>query len=677
LKLAECVLSTFQFNSHLAVWVKIMPNQPDICIVSPSIELSEKAERLISRYRDKANISILNTSLRNIDETIPILEKKKPDVVVSRGGLTWALKNRVEMPLVDISTSGYDIIDTLSPYLRRDLMIGVVGFKSVISGCKKIADMLGIKVKEFIISEVDVRSINNVEEDFRRYMYSNSLDVVISDTIFPAYFEENMQRFIPFNTGLDSVERALDEAVQLCEVLFHERIEQRQLNLILDKVDKTVVTISPEGKILYCNEQSQRVYNLRRHAALTQFFPNLQIDWERLKSGESVENELLISASGELVVNQYPIAEDDRLSRVLVTFQTASSLKGTEQKIRLKEAERKGFYAKYTFDDFVTRDAEMKTRLLLAQTYAATEATILVLGENGTGKEIVAQSIHNASPRRHEPFVAVNCGAIPAPILESELFGYVDGAFSGASRKGKAGLFELAHNGTLFLDEISELDKYLQTKLLRVLQERQLMRLGSDHVVPINIRVIAATNRDIPRLIDSGDFREDLYYRLNVLKITVLPLRDRPGDVRKIGAVRLAELRNQYNMPPLEFSDELWGLLNEYSWPGNVRQLNNIMERLALSFKEGVISPQDATLFIEDLTFREPENMRHGHETGGDAESQCTESDCASCGLLDGSYKEIRNRIVKAVVIKQKNNKSSAARQLNVDRNSLNRWLDD
>jgi transcriptional regulator with PAS, ATPase and Fis domain len=664
------------FLNHIcAARVKVMRKQPEICIVSPSIELSEKAERLISRYQDKVNISILNTSLRDISDVIPVLEKKKPDVIVSRGGMTWALKKSMTMPVVDIPTSGYDIIDTLSPYLRSNKTIGVVGFKSVIDGCKKIADMLGIDVKEFTITEIDVRTINSVKADFRRYVYSNSLDVVISDTIFPVYFGESVYQFLPFNTGVDSVERALDEAVQLCDLLLRERVEQRQLNLILNSVDKTVVTINPQGQILYCNEQSQRAYNLRKSAVLTQSFPNLEIDWERLKSGEAVENELLASASGELVVNQYPIVEDDELNRVLVTLQTASSLKGTEQKIRLKEAERKGLYAKYTFDDFVTRDAEMKTRLLLAQTYAATQATILVLGENGTGKEIVAQSIHNASPRRNGPFVAVNCGAIPAPILESELFGYVDGAFSGASRKGKAGLFELAHNGTLFLDEISELDKYLQTKLLRVLQERQLMRLGSDHIMPIDIRVIAATNKDIPTLIESGEFREDLYYRLNVLKVTMLPLRDRPEDVRTIGEVRLAELRRQYNMPPLELSDELWDFLNRYNWPGNVRQLNNIMERLALSFKEGMITPQDAALFIEDLAMRETADA--AHEADSHDEHQCTVADCASCQLLDGSFKEIRNRIVKAVVVKQKNNKSSAARQLNVDRNSLNRWLDD
>ncbi|MGV2291466.1 sigma 54-interacting transcriptional regulator [Trinickia sp. YCB016] len=652
-----------------------MRKQPEICIVSPSIELSEKVERLISRYQDKVSISVLNTSLRDIADVIPVLEKKKPDVIVSRGGMTWALKKSIATPVVDIPTSGYDIIDTLSPFLRSNKTIGVVGFKSVVDGCKKIADMLGIDVKEFTITELDVRAINSAKADFRHYVYSNSLDVVISDTIFPVYFGESVYQFLPFNTGIDSIERALDEAVQLCDLLLRERIEQRQLNLILNSVDKTVVTINPQGDILYCNEQSQRAYNMRKNAALTKFFPNLEIDWERLKSGEAVENELLASASGELVVNQYPIVEDDDLNRVVVTFQTASSLKGTEQKIRLKEAERKGLYAKYTFDDFVTRDAEMKTRLLLAQTYAATQATILVLGENGTGKEIVAQSIHNASPRRDGPFVAVNCGAIPAPILESELFGYVDGAFSGASRKGKAGLFELAHNGTLFLDEISELDKYLQTKLLRVLQERQLMRLGSDHIVPIDIRVVAATNKDIPTLIESGDFREDLYYRLNVLKVTMLPLRDRSEDVRTIGAVRLAELRRQYHMPPLEFSEELWDFLNRYNWPGNVRQLNNIMERLALSFKEGTITLQDAALFIEDLTMRE--TVDAGDEPGDHEEHPCTVEDCASCQLLDGSFKEIRNRIVKAVVVKQKNNKSSAARQLNVDRNSLNRWLDD
>ncbi|EHQ8143416.1 sigma 54-interacting transcriptional regulator [Escherichia albertii] len=648
-----------------------MSRQPVICIISPLKALSQHAEALFYRYQGKATISVINAHLDDLNAALPAIKLQNPDVIVSRGGMAWMLKKMVYVPVVEIKTSGYDILDALSPWMGQDKNIGVIGFRSVIEGCTKIADTLGLKLAEFIIDEMDVPCINSVRQDFQRYMNNNQLDLIIGDAICPIYFGRDAQQFIPFNSGLGSIEQALDDAIQLSTALLQERIEQLQLNLLLDHTEKSVVMLTPQGTVMRCNHRATRLLGLKKQVRLNDVLPNLELDWAHLSQGDIVENELIASPLGELVMNQYPIVEQGLVNRVIVTFQTSSSLQGTEQTIRLKEVKKLSFQARYRFNDFITHDEEMRTRLLLAKTYAVTEATMLILGENGTGKEIIAQSIHNASLRKDGPFVAVNCGAIPAPILESELFGYVDGAFSGAAKKGKTGLFELAHNGTLFLDEICELDKYLQAKLLRVLQERRLMRLGSDHMIPIDIRIVAATNRNIPAMIAEGEFREDLYYRLNVLKITTLPLRDRPCDIRVIGEARLNELRDHYHMLPIQLSDALWDFLRHYDWPGNVRQLGNIMERLALSFREGVIDLPDTELFLEDLkteTCIMPES---------DAEQQAASSGCSSCQMLEGSYKHIRSRILKAVMIRQENNKSSAARQLNIDRSSLNRWLEE
>ena len=645
-----------------------MPSLPHICIVSPLQSLTQHAEQIFSRYHGKAAITAVDAQLDNLDAVLPILRHQKPDVIVSRGGMAWLLRKCISQPVVEIKTSGYDIIDALSPWLGQQKKIGVIGFKSVIDGCTKIAEMLNISLTAFVIDEMDDACITSVREAFRRYISRHDLDLIIGDAIYSLYFGDDARHFTPFNSGLNSIEQALDDAIQLSTALLNERIEQRQLTLLLDHVEKSIVMLNAQGDVIQCNQRATVQFGLAKHCRLNQVLPDLSLDWPSLNQGIGVENELINSPLGELVVNQYPITEHASVNRIVVTFQTSSSLRGAEHNIRLKAARKQGFHARYHLADFITADEEMRTRLLLAQTYAVTEATMLVLGENGTGKEIIAQSIHNASLRKEGPFVAVNCGAIPAQILESELFGYVDGAFSGAAKKGKAGLFELAHNGTLFLDEISELDKYLQSKLLRVLQERQIMRLGSDHMIPVNIRIVAATNRDIPSMIADGEFREDLYYRLNVLKITTLPLRDRPCDIRIIGEARLNELRRQYNMPGIALSEALWHFLEGYSWPGNVRQLGNIMERLALSFRDGVIDLSDAALFIEDLSA--------GPSQDDDMPPPASwAQECATCHLLDGSYKNIRRRILKAVMVRQENNKSSAARQLNIDRSSLNRWL--
>ncbi|EOF5683211.1 sigma 54-interacting transcriptional regulator [Salmonella enterica] len=603
---------------------------PNICIVSPLQALSLEAERLSDRYTGIANITILNATLDDIDSVIPVLRVNNPDLVISRGGMAWMLKQKIPQPVIEIKTSAYDIIDALRPYLGLNKNIGVIGFRSVIDGCMKIARMLNLQLTEFIIDEM----------------------------VNPC----SVEHFIPFHSGVESIELALYEAIQLYQALANEHIEQNQLNLLLDHTNKFILLIDNCGKVIHCNHKATELLQLSKHDLINKKIPSLTLNWEDLQNNIPLENELINTPYGEFVVNQFPIVENENLNRVVITLQTSSNLQNAEQKIGIKEAKKLGFHARYHFDDFITCNREMQDRLRLARIYAGTEATILLLGENGTGKEVLAQSIHNASSHSNGPFVAVNCGAIPASIMESELFGYVDGAFSGASKKGRAGMFELAHNGTIFLDEISELDKFLQAKLLRILQERQLMRLGADHMIPVNVRVIAATNRNLPAMIATGEFREDLFYRLNVLKVTTLPLRERPDDIQIIGQATFNTLRKSYQLPPIALSEDLWGELKKYLWPGNVRQLNNIMERLALSFQSGVVSLSAAALLIEDLQADKACSSKHQHN-------------CPDCQLLEGPYKRIRSRILKGVLLRQQNNKSRAAKQLDIDRSSFSRWL--
>ena len=220
----------------------------------------------------------------------------------------------------------------------------------------------------------------------------------------------------------------------------------------------------------------------------------------------------------------------------------------------------------------------------LAKRYAEVDDTVLILGETGTGKELFAQSIHSASSRRAEPFVAINCAALASDVLESELFGYVRGAFTGAKSEGKTGLFELAHRGTLFLDEISEMPLSLQLKLLRIIQERKIMRIGDDKLIPIDVRLITASNRKLFPLIAEGKIREDFYYRICVLELHIPPLRERKEDILQL--IRGFLL---HNTSTVRFTDDAVHLLCTYDWPGNVRQLGNIVARLAVISKTGVV----------------------------------------------------------------------------------------
>ena len=240
----------------------------------------------------------------------------------------------------------------------------------------------------------------------------------------------------------------------------------------------------------------------------------------------------------------------------------------------------------------------MKEALGLAGRAAASNANVLLLGESGSGKEVMARHIHQASPRAKGPFIALNCATLAGDLLESELFGHEKGAFTGA-HKSKPGSIELAEGGTLFLDEVGELGAGVQAKLLRVLQERQYQRVGGTKVLDADIRIVAATNRDLRKAVEDGTFREDLYYRLNVVSIRLPPLRDRPEDLQALVEHALARYTAELGRAPLTISQDAWDLLRTYPWPGNVRELNNVIERAA------VLAPDDR-IEVDDL----PEELR-------------------------------------------------------------------
>lgn len=323
----------------------------------------------------------------------------------------------------------------------------------------------------------------------------------------------------------------------------------------------------------------------------------------------------------------------------------------------MKRDLKKGFVAKYNFDDIVTVDKYMIELKNLASLYSKTDGTILIQGESGTGKELFAQSIHNASNRCGGPFVAVNCAAIPENLLESELFGYEGGAFTGARKEGKQGLFELAHNGSIFLDEIGEIPKSLQARLLRVIQEKEIMRVGGDKIIPVDIRIISTTNRNLEKQVRNGDFRQDLYYRLNVFNLKIPSLRERKGDIALI-ATRLLNEFTDDSINESEIVKEINSLLVSYDWPGNIRELNNIMERLSL-----VVLQSNSNNYRDMLK----KVMNVPDEDDGD---NIALRISIKNGLRD-AMKEVEKNIIDTMLIKYNYDKNKVAKILKVGRSTL------
>ena len=312
---------------------------------------------------------------------------------------------------------------------------------------------------------------------------------------------------------------------------------------------------------------------------------------QRFKSGKEalITSSPIFDKNGELVMVVTNVRD---LTEIYNLKEAVQEKTETLERLRL---ELEHIQSPVTEQELIIKDESSLSSLLLANRVAPMDTTVMLLGETGVGKEVMARYIYQHSQRAKNSFIKVNCGAIPESLIESELFGYESGAFTGASRGGKIGLFELADKGTLFLDEIGELPKDMQVKLLRALQEQEIMRTGSTKPVKIDTRIIAATNRNLEDMVKNGQFREDLYYRLTVFPISIPPLRFRKKDITPLALSFLDKLNQKYNFKKF-FTQISIQLLNEYTWPGNIRELKNIVERAIIISAGDEIKPEDLHL---------------------------------------------------------------------------------
>ena len=337
-------------------------------------------------------------------------------------------------------------------------------------------------------------------------------------------------------------------------------LKSQMLSQVVQDSDHAIILVNDSYQLVYSNKLAHDLLHLAEAGTLSASTEELL----RTQLSDS-----LVTLNDEhFVFEKSPLMLMDQLMGYCITLQSENTLQKIEYSLN-SHLRQKGLYARHHFTDIIYQSSVMHESIELAKRAAATDYTILIRGESGSGKEVFAQSIHNYSERKNSPFVAINCAALPESLLESQLFGYEGGAFTGAKKGGKAGLFEQAHHGTIFLDEIGDISPNLQSRLLRVLQEKQIMRIGSDKIININVRIIAATNRNLEDLISSGAFRQDLYFRLSVIPIEIQPLRNRRDDILPLLSHFLGE---QYN----EITPAQKELLLSFDWPGNVRQLENL-----------------------------------------------------------------------------------------------------
>jgi sigma-54 dependent transcriptional regulator, acetoin dehydrogenase operon transcriptional activator AcoR len=364
---------------------------------------------------------------------------------------------------------------------------------------------------------------------------------------------------------------------------------ESQFEILTNIMDDGIVGVDENGFIFSCNSKAYEIAGITGGDVLNKSaeleFPFIPFE-ECKKTGRKIANRLVKVNNVDINYSISPVIRGNEYIGSFATFQRFLVEENKQHNLRLQMLNR-GHESKYTFKDIAGESSDIKKTKLIAEKMARTSSTILITGESGTGKELFAHAIHNSSPRSKFPFIALNCGAMPDNLLESELFGYEEGAFTGARKGGKIGLFEFAHKGTLFLDEVEGMSPSLQVKLLRVIQEGEVMRVGGNKIITIDVRIVAATNESLEALIASGDFRKDLYYRLNTLPLQIPPLRERKNDIMFLFNLFKKKLGGRFNI----LEDAQNALIN-HNWDGNIRELQNYVEYLVYLDKE-VIELED------------------------------------------------------------------------------------
>ena len=556
----------------------------EICVMAPTLQLAEKAEMLI-KQENYQNIDVV-VAASGRQETVKCaqtLAAAGAEIIITRKGTRRIVEEVTNLKVVSLNNSLSDYLWMLKERgLHTPGLIAFFSYDPMSSDILQMCEMLEVQTKNYIF-----KSFADCRGCVERALKDGAVFSVGGAWTDPWAKRLGLPHVIVENS-VETILNALESATQLRRVQVEEaekqclfKTQSEMYQAVLDFTHDAILAIDENGRIQVLNPPAERIMGCRAADSVGQpveaVLPNTLLP-DVLESGEKQLDQIMQIHQTLCNTNRIPILVDGQRRGVVATFQDVKQLQNSEQKIRLKLHE-KGLVAKYAFNDILGDSPAIRSTIQIARSYAASRASVLILGETGTGKELFAQSIHNASDRRDGPFVAINCAAVSNSLLESELFGYEAGSFTGASRGGREGVFELAHGGTLFLDEIGEIPRETQVELLRVLQEKEIRRVGGSRVIPVDVRIIAATNKDLLQETVEGRFREDLYYRLDVLDLKLPPLRERGDDVKILGLHLFRQLPG--GKDPIMQSQFLYLLeqAGPYQWYGNIRELQNFVER--------------------------------------------------------------------------------------------------
>lgn len=608
-----------------------------IVLISPIKDIARIAKKIIQE--NNYNVDVV---MGDLSEGVIVAEKYEKlgcKVFISRGGTYNMIKSAVKSPVVEIKRNAYDILRAFKDLVNYKGKIGVVGYENIINGCETIGEILHLDFEKRIITK------ESGAYDIIKGLSDNGIKYFVGDSIGYKCAKKLGNRSYLIKSGVESIRDAINEAIRIRTASENEEARAKELKTIIDFVHDGIIATDNKGKISILNSRAEKIFNLKSDDVIGKSardcIPNTALD-RVLETGIPELGEIQDVNKNKIATNRIPIIVEGETEGVVATFQDVTQIQDLEKKIRAKLA-RKGFTAKYNFSDIIYKSDSIRECIDMAKKYSRIESPVLILGQSGTGKELFAQSIHNMSSRRNGPFVAVNCSSFPESLLESELFGYAEGSFTGAKKGGKAGLFEQAHKGTIFLDEIGDLPLNFQARILRVLQEKEVMRIGDDKVIPIDIRVISATHKNIFKMIENGEFREDLFYRINVLPLEIPSLNERREDIPELTNFFLKHYSGKFSKFINNIEKDAIEYLSNYDYRGNVRELKGIIERAAALCSGN-------TLKIEDIRF---------------------ESRYVNKNKLDGTIEHMENEYINKILQQCNGNITAAAGILGINRSTL------
>jgi transcriptional regulator, propionate catabolism operon regulatory protein len=547
------------------------------------IGLIHASREFISQVLRLAKIKNYNVTVApfSIDLAIPAAKKMETDgidIIISRRFTATLIRQHTNVPVLAVPVTFFDVYESIWRASKKWSNVWVPLFRGSLEIEKTagLNDMIDAKISYYEYDDQE-----QLETAIKRQAQNGCQGVVGGPNVKKLAMRWGME-CEEIKSSDESIRFTLDEAFWIAANRKKENENTELYKTIVNMSLKGVVAIDKNGVIRISSKQANKIFNIEQMDKINNIydFKLKNKIYTAIKMGKSFDYHVESVSGKPHLFEYFPVQLENKSIGGILTIQDTESIIRAETEVR--KIITKGLISKYSLNQFIYKGSDSDDLISTINKYADTESTILITGPTGTGKEIVAHSIHGLSKRRLGPFVSINCASIPEQLLESELFGYEEGSFTGAKRGGKIGLFELAHKGTIFLDEIGSMPLDLQGRLLRVLQEREIMRIGGDKLIPIDVRVLAATNQDLSSLILLEKFREDLFFRINVLNIKIPALRERSDDIPYLIQYLINHLSKKNGIPIIKIPAKCVKRLCLLPWPGNVRELSSFIERLII-----------------------------------------------------------------------------------------------